>query len=405
LLEDYIIRLAPDSLISEENLPLNKELFQFSSMPISLDSIEGSFITFLEFQEENNTLLIGDMLGNLFQYDFLKNETTPIDHFDSAVISFVEKKNMSYTTTVGKLDPSEIPSGRIVATQNGISKSVGGILHRPVNTLAIDLNRDGRDELVVSEFGNLTGSLSLLVQNDNLQFKKQVLLNQPGTIRVLAKDMNKDGRDDLVVLTSQGDESITFLYQEDSLKFRAEKVIRFSPVYGTSWFELIDYDGDGYDDIITVNGDNADKSYIHKPYHGMRIHINDGTNNFEEKYFFSLNGATRLVAEDFDRDGDVDFGVLSTFPNYKSNPEYSFVYLENKNEKDFEFIPHTCKASELGRWFLMDAADIDSDGDVDIILSSFTYVFTPVPDSISQLWDEKNVDILLLENTLIDNKP
>ena len=176
--------------------------------------------------------------------------------------------------------------------------------------------------------------------------------------------------------------------------------MRFSSIYGSSWFELIDYDGDGDDDIITVNGDNADKSYVQKPYHGMRIHINDGTNNFEEKYFYALNGATRIVARDFDQDGDIDFGVLSTFPDYKKHPEFSFVYLENTDKKTFNFKPYTFKDANVGRWFLMDAGDIDNDGDDDIILSSFTYVFTPVPKHLSKLWEEKNVDIMVLENKL-----
>ena len=255
-------------------------------------------------------------------------------------------------------------------------------------------------ELVVSEFGNLTGKLSLFSLNDQSQYKKSILLNQPGTIRVVAQDMNSDGRTDLIALTSQGDESITILYQQSDLRFTPEKVLRFSPIYGTSWFELIDYDGDGDLDIVTVNGDNADKTYISKPYHGLRIHINNGKNQFEEKYFYRLNGATRFVARDFDQDGDMDFAVISTFPDYQKYPEYSFVYLENRNSTTFEFKPSLFKESVNGRWFLMDAGDIDGDGDDDIILSSFTYVFTPVPDNITKLWQEKDVDLLILENKL-----
>lgn len=114
---------------------------------------------------------------------------------------------------------------------------------------------------VLPEFGDLTGQLSLWIKTDN-GYQKEILLNQPGSIRTLAQDMNRDGKSDLVVLTTQGDESITILYQEANLKFRAEKPIRFSPVYGSSWFELVDYDNDGDQDIITVHGDNADKTNV-----------------------------------------------------------------------------------------------------------------------------------------------
>ena len=135
-------------------------------------------------------------------------------------------------------------------------------------------------------------------------------------------------------------------------------------------------------------------------YHGLRIHINDGNNNFEEKYFYSLNGATRFVANDFDQDGDIDFGIISTFPDYEKTPEFSFVYLENTNSGAFSFSPYTFKESNLGRWFLMDSGDVDGDGDEDIILSAFSYSFTPVPEEFTKFWNEQNVDILVLENKL-----
>jgi hypothetical protein len=43
-----------------------------------------------------------------------------------------------------------------------------------------------------------------------------------------------------------------------------------------------------------------------------------------------MNGASRLVARDFDKDGDMDFGIISTFPDYERHPEHRFVYLENE---------------------------------------------------------------------------
>ncbi len=399
-LKDYIISMAPDSLVSNTNKSTSSKLTQFKAKPISLDENKGSFITYLKFEDENNNLLIGDIRGNLSTHNVTQDKNTPIKQFSSAVVDYTKKKEVSYTTVIGKLDPSEIPSGSIVMMKNDSTQNIQEIFHRPVHNLVVDLNNDGIDELVVSEFGDLNGRLSLLSFDGEGNHTKKILLNQPGTIRVLAKDMDKDGKKDLIALTSQGDETITILYQQDNLGFIPEKVLRFSPVFGTSWFELIDYDGDGDHDIITVNGDNADKSYVHKPYHGMRIHINDGSNNFEETYFYPLNGATRLIARDFDQDGDVDFGLLSTFPNYEERPEFCFVYLENQNAASFDFSPYTFKDSNQGRWFLMDAGDVDNDGDEDIILSSFTYVFTPVPEDLSKLWEEKNVDIMILENVL-----
>jgi len=400
LLKEYIISMAPDSLPNIQNKRTSAEIKRFTSKGISLDNKRGSFITFLEYNKRNQNVLIGDISGDLMEYNYKLEQNNLLKTYNSAVVAHTESKNDNYTTTIGQLNPSELSLGTILNSTNNTINATSELLHRPVNTLVTDLDKDGTDELVVSEFGNLTGRLSLFIKKDSLNYEKRILLNQPGTIRVLSKDMDNDGREDLIALTSQGDETITILYQQKDLSFIPEKVLRFSPVFGTSWFELIDYDGDGDDDIITVNGDNADKSYVHKQYHGMRIHINDGNNNFEEKYFYSLHGATRIVARDFDQDDDIDFGILSTFPDYKKHPEFSFVYLENIDKNKFSFNPYTLKEAQTGRWFLMDAGDLDNDGDDDIILSSFTYAFTPVPKNISKIWDKENIDIMVLENNL-----
>ncbi|WP_373519209.1 FG-GAP repeat domain-containing protein [Pricia sp.] len=401
LLKSYIITIAPDSLVSGIDSSSRDELAQFVPRPIRLDSSAGAFITFLKYDGQDNSVIIADLNGNLLRRKIKMGETETLTKTGEAITSYTEKNGFAYITHTGYLNPSEIARGNIQIKSNHTLAQIPIVFHRPVHTLVQDLDEDGQDELVVSEFGNLTGALSLLSKEKDQEYEKKILLNRPGSIRTLSKDMNDDGKKDLIALTSQGKESIVILYQQNNLEFNAHPVINFSPVYGTSWFELIDYDGDGHDDIITVHGDNADQSYVQKPYHGLRIHINDGQNRFTEKYFYALNGATRVVARDFDQDGDVDFGVLSTFPDYKQTPEFSFVYLENENSENFQFKPYTFQDSKLGRWLLMDAGDVDKDGDDDIVLSSFTYVFTPVPKEVTHLWETSNVDLMVLENKLV----
>ncbi|WP_430966852.1 FG-GAP repeat domain-containing protein [Spongiimicrobium sp. 2-473A-2-J] len=400
-LKAYIISMAPDTLPPSINRESSGELNQFTPQAVALDSAPGSLITFLDYSPNQGLIRTADIAGNLLGYSYTEKKKVSLHQFGAPIIDFTETDSLSYATSIGYLNPSEIPSGKVIRVGTDTTETISGVLHRPVHTLVCDLNKNGRNELVVSEFGNYTGQLSLLAQGvQDPSYRKTVLLQQPGAIRVIAKDMDQDGLEDLVVLTSQGDESITILYQQEDLQFKAQKVIRFSPVYGSSWFELVDFDGDGDDDMITVHGDNADKSYVHKPYHGMRIHINTGENVFEERYFYPLNGTTRVVAEDFDQDGDVDFGLLSTFPDYDQKPEYAFVYLENMDAAGFVFKPYTFADVNLGRWLLMDSGDVDQDGDMDIVLSAFSYGFTPVPESLSKIWTEKSLDLMVLENKL-----
>ena len=404
-LRDYIIEMSPDSL---EPIPDIRfaELSEFDEEPLVLDDIRGAKnITYLEYMKEDNQMIYADLMGEVHRYDWNTKSDEKIAQFTNPVVGYYESPSTTYSTTIGQLSPTQIPTGQFYIKQGEDNqRPVAGFLHRPVHMLVEDLDNDGDEEIVISEFGDLVGKLSLLIEVGEGEYEKKILLNQPGAIRVIARDANADGKTDLIVLTAQGDEGITIFYQEASLQFRAEKVLRFNPVYGTSWFDLLDYDNDGDEDLITVHGDNADKSYVHKPYHGLRIHLNDGNNNFEEAYFYPMYGATRVLARDFDQDGDIDFCLLATFPDYDKKPLLPFVYLENETSSTFKFTSKVLKDPTLGRWILAEAGDVDKDGDDDIILSSFTYVFTPVPKELNRKWNENSIDMLVLKNNLFQDE-
>jgi hypothetical protein len=399
-LVNYIVAMAPDSIINNPHEIDNATLSQFNTIPIALDSIEGNLYTFLKLDTVHNTILTGNRRGVLSAYDLKTKENNLIGNFDLAITDARVIGDSVFVTNMGVMDPNEIPRGKTILKNGNATAIFQDSLHRPVHTLYIDLNKNGNEEIILSEFGNLRGKLTLLEKDSYGFYKNRTILNLPGTLRVIAKDMNADDKLDLIVMAAQGDEAMYILYQKENLEFTVEKVLRFSPVYGSSWFELVDYNGDGYDDIITVNGDNADKSYVSKPYHGMRIHLNDGNNNFTETYFYPLNGATRVIAKDFDEDGDIDFALLATFPDYDKHTDYNFVYLKNENSANYSFRQEHFADIKMARWFLMDSADIDGDGDEDIVLSALNFSFTPVPKELEDAWSESYTDLLILENKL-----
>src|SRR6185295_6044313 len=93
-------------------------------------------------------------------------------------------------------------------------------------------------------------------------------------------------------------------------QFDTREILRFPPVYGSSYFELDDFNKDGFKDILYTCGDNADyTSDVLKNYHGIYIYLNDGRNNFSQKYFFAMHGCFKAMARDFDKDGDLDIAA------------------------------------------------------------------------------------------------
>jgi hypothetical protein len=172
---------------------------------------------------------------------------------------------------------------------------------------------------------------------------------------------------------AQGDEGIDIYYNRGDGRFNRERILRFPAVYGSVFFEITDFNHDGHWDIVYVNGDNGDYSPVLKPYHGVRLFLNNGKNEFTEDYFYPIHGAYKALVRDFDSDGDFDIAVVAFFPDFFNHPEKSFLYLENISRPDtIEFKASTFPEAGMGRWITMEAADVDSDGDEDIMLGSFT---------------------------------
>lgn len=244
-------------------------------------------------------------------------------------------------------------------------------LKRPLQTVFEDINGDGREDILIAEFGYYTGSLNLYeYRGGNREaYKKTILKNVPGAIRMYVKDMNSDGHKDIIALFAQGDEGISIFYNDGHGGFREKRILRFSPSYGSVYFELADVNNDGFFDILYCNGDNGDYPPVLKDYHGIRIFENDGYNNFEQVYFFPMYGAYKCSAADFDMDGDLDIVAISYFPDLQAGQRQDFVYL--KNLGNYSFSPQSLQSDIPARWVTFDIGDLDGNGYKDIVLGAF----------------------------------
>lgn len=278
---------------------------------------------------------------------------------------------------VGYIHPNDRREGKLFETDTETGKytAILDSLRRPVNFVSVDLNKDGKEEKVVCEFGNTVGELSLFYEEKD-GWKKKILSSSPGARKVIANDFDKNGFIDLMVQFGQGDERISIFYN-DQMEFEEKVVARFPPVYGLSSFDTLDFNGDGKLDFFAVFGDNSDYSIILKKYHGIRVFVNDGAESFTERHFTSVYGATDAKAADFDLDGDTDFFILSHFADYRNAAQNSLLYLENVQGQ----LKHkTLESYPKGKWLTLELADFDEDGDKDLVAGSFILGFkSPSP--------------------------
>ncbi len=254
-----------------------------------------------------------------------------------------------------------------------------------------DLDGDHLNDYLVAEFGNFYGDLMWLKANPNHTFDKIILRDKPGAMQTMFTDVNQDGKQDIIALMAQGDEGM-LLYENKDGKFEERTLLRFSPVNGSTSFDLADFNNDGFLDIVYTSGDNSDFSKILKPFHGVYIYLNDGKGNFEkESFFFPINGCFKVVARDFDQDGDVDLAAISFFADLKNRPEEGFVYLENKGKLNFE--ASTFSQVLQGHWLTLDTDDLDGEGDLDIVLGNMSV--GPLNISIKNNWPQGSAFVLL----------
>ncbi len=391
IISEYYAANAPDSLTTPEaEVPLTLERFSAEALPLPIPN--PTFITMVEAYADG--VFIGTRSGSLYRLTntFQPTHTLEVGSPPSDVV--VRPGGGHLVAAMGIMDPNDQPAGKIIAVDEGFNADiVADSLKRPVDIQVADLNLDGKEDLVVSAFGNFTGGLYVLLKQDTT-YRPVALHRLPGTRKTIVTDFNDDGLPDLLALVAQGDEHIILFINRGNLQFSQRVLLRFPPVYGSSYFELADFNGDGHPDILFTNGDNADYSPVLKPYHGVRIFMNDGFDQFTERLFYPMHGASKAMARDFDGDGDMDIAAISFFPDFERHPERGFIYLENKGGK---YTAQTTALASASRWLVMDALDLDHDTDLDLVIGGLGFT-AGVPADLVRTWSRNPVSLLVLYN-------
>jgi hypothetical protein len=390
----------------EKPLPRKEELGaiattlkHFTAHPL-YDVVDFPLTTFVRYDTAVKKVLFGDGVAN--KIFAMSNDYTAKAFLDvyEGVTDLNKRDNNYQAITMGILKPSDQKLGKLaIVTKDKKPEIIIDSLQRPIQASYADFNADGKEDIVISEFGYRNGALSWFENTGiNKNYIKRVLRALPGAMGSKIFDFNKDGKPDIISLMAQGDEGVFIYYNQGDGKFKEERVLQFPPSYGSNFFDLIDFNKDGFMDIITNNGDNGDYSVILKAYHGIRIFLNDGKNKFTEKTFLPVYGVQKTIAKDFDNDGDIDLASIAFFPDYKNHADESFIYWENKG--DFTFNRSTFAGVTDGRWMTMDANDIDGDGDIDIVLGNAFFTLGDLPQVLKDKWKKRPLSLMVLENTL-----
>lgn len=346
-------------------------------------------------QRNANALVVVDRGGRAVKEILLSGTPTGFTREpDGIYVTLMGPNPFPAPTSLGKVVKLSANALDPKNTRESAETTVLDNLRRPVRTTFVDLDSDGKKELLVEEFGFSEGSLAAFKPAAGGKYERVELLSGAGTLGTAIWDFNKDGALDVAALVSQSDESLYLLTNlKKGLTFESRRIFRQQPGWGSNALTMADLNADGAPELIVANGDNMDlPSRPLKNYHGVRVYQNDGRGGFKETYVYPMYGATDVLPKDFDGDGDIDLLALAFYPEMKPGTETA-VYLENQGAKGF--VSRRLAAEvPAGRWLVSAGADIDGDGDVDVLLTS-----ADLMDPRERATFPKNAGYLLLENT------
>ena len=390
----YYRELAPENLNIPDASAVDPSGDQFRrevlALPDEYDRDLDYAISHLKWVPDNlgGRMLVSDMRRKEFwalRFDKGKSSFERIannGHYaHAAEIDLSEQYPTEYLlSNLGSFQPEEHHRGSV----NWLRNSRGGEpfeevalaegLSRVADARPADFDRDGDIDIVVAEFGLIKTGRILLLRNegsmpDAPDFNMEVLDDRHGSIHVLPIDMDNDGWMDFITLISQEYESIELFRNDHSGGFTKQTIYATGdPASGSSGIELVDLDQDGDLDIVYTNGDMFD-SYDLKPSHGV-YWIENGQSEWHPHELCKLPGAFRAMPADLDLDGDLDLICCSFVPPLvrDKHPRLelaSIGWLEQIGDMRFEF-----RTLELDKthYAALETGDFDHDGDIDFMV-------------------------------------
>jgi hypothetical protein len=394
VLVNYYLTHAPDSLPQEvQHTPeLSEASYQVQKLDLFLSPPATTLVRSI-----GGAIYFSDAhKKQLYQYDPQSGDTRATPVGEGAVDLDTLSTHTLLITCMGSFSPTDAALGCVLQmdARTGQTKTMIDSLRRPVHTSVADFDGNQLPDLLISEYGKWAGRLSLHLQQKSGLYKKSIVFDMPGAIASIPLNLNQDSLPDMLVLFGQGDEKIMAFHNLGGGKFEPEVLISFPPTYGSSSFDTIDYNNDGHFDIMFTCGDGADYHGPEKPYHGIRVFINDQHNQFTEQLFLPMPGAYKALFTDFDADGNQDILAISYFPKCSEERIVNCMLFEKKNSSDF--LPRSIPIGHINRWMLLEPIKNQFGKDIAYLLGGLVMEFPTKPEMV-KVWSEKGLPFIILK--------
>lgn len=256
----------------------------------------------------------------------------------------------------------------------------------PVHTAAADMDADGDLDLLVASMGELfpnndrIGTIFALENDGRQTFTPRILLERVARVTdVQPADLNGDGKLDLAVVQFGYDQGeVRWMERTGPWEFRSHPLLDLS---GGVNIRVADFNGDGALDIVTNLSQQWEEVYLFE---------NDGRGGFKARTLFGSTNddfaSSNLAIGDVDGDGrpDVIFANGDGFgPTAQPGPRpwHGVQWLHNQGGGAFKFR----RVGTLAGAYSPIVVDLDQDGDNDVVsVSAFNN--WKAPRAVSMMW-------------------
>ncbi len=283
-------------------------------------------------------------------------------------------------TALGRIQPTNDEVGRVVWLENRngnfIVRTILEGVRRVTDAQGGDFDGDGDIDLVVAVFGGPLQGQVLYLENDGSQnFTDYELLAVSGTIHVPVHDFDGDGDLDFAAIVTQDEEEVLAFvndgsgYRNGCQRHRLFSTWNFD--LGGAGMIASDLDQDGDQDLILSLGDNLELMHNYpQPWHGCIWLENLGNWKFASHRIANIGGVYAASTADIDSDGDVDVVVASMFNDWSQENAASVLWLENDGQQNFRTYQIASNPVQLAT---INCADLNGDGIEEIVTGSFHF--------------------------------
>ena len=347
---------------------VNTETFIYENL--TNEKTENNFIR-LKFEgDSKNPFAVGTLAKFYFGDNIVNQELIPSRGFQSSI---------DYVMNLGLGKTQELDSIRIV-WPNDKTKLLTGV--KANQTLDLKIS-DAKETYVPSKkvakdtYLRQVNNNSFLAHQENayndfdyegLIYKK---ISQEGPALAVG-DINGDGNEDAFIGGAKGKSGFVYLHQGNGIfSSNQQKVFETDSAYEDIAAAFFDADKDGDLDLMVASGGNEVGS---QNEYRPRLYINDGKGSFsksEQVLPSTFKNMAVIEPNDFDGDGDIDvfIGSRSVVGVYGLDPNH--LLLENR-EGEFIDVTERSGYDLKTAGMITDAiwADIDGDGKEDLLTVS-----------------------------------